>query len=116
MTANGKVDRAALAGLPLAAPHTSGTPARELTPLQQAVAAAWARALDREVTDPDADFLALGGHSLLALGIVDDLREDLGVELSLAAFFAAPTVAGQAELVERELAAAFGPDETEAGR
>ncbi|MBC2878718.1 non-ribosomal peptide synthetase [Streptomyces sp. TYQ1024] len=118
VTANGKVDRAALAGLPLTAPDTADVPSRELTPLQQAVAAAWARALDREVTDPDADFLALGGHSLLALGIVDDLREDLGVELSLAAFFAAPTVAGQAELVERELAAAFGQDEdeTEAGR
>ncbi|MEU5127309.1 amino acid adenylation domain-containing protein [Streptomyces mobaraensis] len=118
VTANGKVDRAALAGLPLAAPDAADAPARELTPLQQAVAAAWARALDREVTDPDADFLALGGHSLLALGVVDDLREDLGVELSLAAFFAAPTVAGQAELVERELAAAFGPDEdeTEGGR
>ncbi|MFI0740300.1 amino acid adenylation domain-containing protein [Streptomyces sp. NPDC021100] len=118
VTANGKVDRAALAGLPLTAPDPADAPVRALTPLQQAVAAAWARALDREVTGPDADFLALGGHSLLALGIVDDLREDLGVELSLAAFFAAPTVAGQAELVERELAAAFGQDEdeTEAGR
>ncbi|MBZ4321245.1 non-ribosomal peptide synthetase [Streptomyces sp. SCA2-4] len=118
VTANGKVDRAALAGLPLSGPDAADASARELTPLQQAVAAAWARALDREVTDPDADFLALGGHSLLALGVVDDLREDLGVELSLAAFFASPTVAGQAELVERELAAAFGPDEdeTEAGR
>ncbi|GAA0395811.1 amino acid adenylation domain-containing protein [Streptomyces luteireticuli] len=110
MTANGKVDRGALAALPVDGPVPS--PARELTPIEQAVAAAWARALEREVTAPDADFLALGGHSLLALGIVDDLREDLGVELSLAAFFAAPTLAEQALLVERELSGSFGADPT----
>ncbi|WP_374193077.1 non-ribosomal peptide synthetase, partial [Streptomyces sp. AV19] len=123
ITANGKVDRDALA----AAPGEDHEPVaeRELTPIEQAVAAAWARALEREVTAPEADFLALGGHSLLALGIVDDLREDLGVELSLAAFFAAPTLAEQALLVERELSGsfdadasfgAFGTDGTEDGR
>ncbi|MCX4586410.1 phosphopantetheine-binding protein [Streptomyces sp. NBC_01481] len=54
---------------------------------------------------PDADFLAYGGHSMLALVVTDDLREELGVELSLPDFFAAPTVAGQAALVERALLA-----------
>ncbi|WP_433544122.1 non-ribosomal peptide synthetase (plasmid) [Streptomyces sp. CA-294286] len=81
-----------------------GAPA--LTPLQQAVAEVWARSLGCEVTSPDDDFLALGGHSLLALVVTDDLREDLGVELSLADFFASPTVAGHAALVERALLAA----------
>ncbi|WP_241833327.1 amino acid adenylation domain-containing protein [Streptomyces caatingaensis] len=104
VTANGKVDRAALAAAPAGGQQTpQPLGARELTPVEQAVAAAWSRALEREVVSPDADFLALGGHSLLALGIVDDLREDLGVELSLAAFFAAPTLAEQALLVERGL-------------
>lgn len=109
MTANGKVDRGALASPP--PEEHAPSAARELTPVEEAVAAAWARALEREVTMPDADFLALGGHSLLALGIVDDLREDLGVELSLAAFFAAPTLAEQALLVERELSGSFGTEE-----
>ncbi|WP_367135532.1 MULTISPECIES: amino acid adenylation domain-containing protein [Streptomyces] len=112
LTGNGKVDRRALAARPVPGPpRSAGAPGpvrRELTPLQRAVADAWGRALECEVGDPDADFLALGGHSLLALGVVDDLREDLGVELTLAAFFAAPTVAGQAALVEEALAETYG--------
>ncbi|MFE5868842.1 amino acid adenylation domain-containing protein [Streptomyces roseifaciens] len=120
LTSNGKVDRRALAGRPLpglppAAGEQGPAPVRqELTPVQQAVADAWGRALECEVGTPDADFLALGGHSLLALGVVDDLREDLGVELTLAAFFSAPTVAGQAALIEEALVEMYGTEpETE---
>ncbi|MFG3114546.1 amino acid adenylation domain-containing protein [Streptomyces sp. NPDC048197] len=86
----------------------SAAPDGPLTPLEQAVADVWSRSLGCEVTRPDADFLALGGHSLLALAVTDDLREELGVELSLADFFGSPTVAGQAALVERALLAAHG--------
>ncbi|HET6859630.1 MAG TPA: non-ribosomal peptide synthetase [Streptomyces sp.] len=103
LTTAGKVDLRALAALDPAAPRGAAEP---LTPLQQAVAEVWGRSLECEVTRPDDDFLALGGHSLLALVVTDDLREDLGVELSLADFFATPTVAGQAALVERALLAA----------
>ncbi|MEN8651523.1 non-ribosomal peptide synthetase [Streptomyces sp. 21So2-11] len=103
LTTSGKVDLRALAALAPAAPRGE---AESLTPLQQAVAEVWSRSLECEVTRPDDDFLALGGHSLLALVVTDDLREDLGVELSLADFFTTPTVAGQAALVERALLAA----------
>ncbi|QGV82295.1 non-ribosomal peptide synthetase [Streptomyces ficellus] len=107
LTSSGKVDRRGLADL--AAGNGAGSPVAvpqtPLTPLQQAVAEVWSRALGREVTRPDADFLSLGGHSLLALVVTDDLREELGVELALADFFAEPTVAGQAALVERALLA-----------
>ncbi|OEJ63524.1 non-ribosomal peptide synthetase module [Streptomyces agglomeratus] len=101
LTPSGKVDRRALAALGTG--DGDATPAAPLTPLQQAVADIWSRALGREVTQPDADFLALGGHSLLALVVTDDLREELGVDVALAGFFAAPTVAGQAALVEQAL-------------
>ncbi|MFG3280836.1 amino acid adenylation domain-containing protein [Streptomyces sp. NPDC048111] len=101
LTTSGKVDRRALADL-ATVDGTLGA-ALPLTPLQAAVAEVWSRSLGCEVTRPDADFLALGGHSLLALVVAEDLREDLGVELSLADFFAAPTVAGHAALVERAL-------------
>ncbi|MEU5544116.1 non-ribosomal peptide synthetase [Streptomyces sioyaensis] len=104
LTPSGKVDRRALTDL-----VTDGgteAPAGPLSPLEQAVAEIWSRSLGREVARADADFLALGGHSLLALAVTDDLREDLGVELTLADFFAAPTVAGHAALVERALLAA----------
>lgn len=91
---------------PSASADDSRPDAPALTPLQQVVAEVWARSLMCEVASPDDDFLALGGHSLLALVVTDDLREDLGVELSLADFFASPTVAGHAALVERALLAA----------
>ncbi|MEU9992369.1 non-ribosomal peptide synthetase [Streptomyces sp. NPDC048045] len=107
LTPSGKVDRRALTERARAAENSStDTPTTVMTPLEQAVAEVWSRALGNEVTHADADFLALGGHSLLALAVTDDLREELGIELALADFFAAPTVAAQAALVERALMAA----------
>ncbi|MFD4656013.1 non-ribosomal peptide synthetase [Kitasatospora sp. NPDC058444] len=114
LTGSGKVDRRALAAddPAEARPSTGGqaetppTADAGLGPIEQVVAEAWSRALERPITDPSADFLAEGGHSLLAMWVVDDLREDLGVELSLADFLDHPTVAAQAELLERALRAA----------
>ncbi|WP_030659759.1 non-ribosomal peptide synthetase [Streptomyces rimosus] len=110
MTGVGKVDRRALAARPVdgdapGGPEAGGSPASSgpLSPLQQVVADLWSQALGLPVDDPGADFIALGGHSLLALCVVEDLREDLGVEMSLADFFAAPTVAAQAAHVEQAL-------------
>ncbi|OKI02642.1 non-ribosomal peptide synthetase module [Streptomyces sp. CB02923] len=121
MTGAGKVDRRELAARPVDGigtgpvedpatapadgPEADGpsAPAALLSPLQQVVADLWSQALGHSVDDPAADFIALGGHSLLALCVVEDLREDLGVEISLADFFAAPTVAAQAAHVERAL-------------
>ncbi|MEV7773881.1 non-ribosomal peptide synthetase [Kitasatospora sp. NPDC086791] len=108
LTGSGKVDRRALADDDPVGWRPSGGGA--LGPIEQVVAEAWSRALERPITDPAADFLAEGGHSLLAMWVVDDLREDLGVELSLADFLDHPTVAGQAELLERALRAADGPE------
>ncbi|MFK8907817.1 non-ribosomal peptide synthetase [Streptomyces sp. YS-3] len=106
LTPSGKVDRRALAHRPQTAQERTEAPAPAMTPLEQAVAEVWSRSLGSEVTHGEADFLALGGHSLLALAVTDDLREELGVELALADFFAAPTVAAQAALIERALLSA----------
>ncbi|MCK8678780.1 non-ribosomal peptide synthetase [Streptomyces lichenis] len=118
LTASGKVDRRLLAAAP-APDAADGAATAPLTPLQEAVAQVWARALGCEVTRADADFLALGGHSLLALVVTDDLREELGVEIALADFFTAPTVAAHAALVEHALLAAHAdlrPDDRPDGR
>ncbi|MFD9721680.1 amino acid adenylation domain-containing protein [Streptomyces sp. NPDC059076] len=116
LTGSGKVDRRAL--VEVLAPSTTtanaaangpvadpGSDAAEdgLSPIEQAVADLWSRALDTPVTRRDADFLALGGHSLLALGILEDLRGELGVALTLVEFFAAATLADHAELIEQAL-------------
>ncbi|MEE1824228.1 non-ribosomal peptide synthetase [Streptomyces sp. BE20] len=108
LTGSGKVDRRALASDDRPAPGAAAGPGAGavLTPIQQVVAAAWSRALEHEVTAPEADFFAEGGHSLLAMWVVDDLREDLGVDLPLGDFLDHPTVAGQAALIERALLAA----------
>ncbi|MET9465697.1 non-ribosomal peptide synthetase [Streptomyces sp. NPDC006544] len=107
LTPAGKVDRRALTGRAHAAGHRpADEPAARMTPLERAVAAVWSRALGIEVTCAEDEFLLVGGHSLLALAVTEDLREEIGVELSLADFFAAPTVAAQAALVERALLAA----------
>ncbi|MQS17842.1 non-ribosomal peptide synthetase [Streptomyces kaniharaensis] len=105
LTTSGKVDRRALAADDDGPATRPADPGAQLTPIQQAVADAWARALGHPVTSAAADFLAEGGHSLLAMWVVDDLREDLGVELSLADFLGHPTVAAQADLLERALRA-----------
>ncbi|MFF3013841.1 amino acid adenylation domain-containing protein [Streptomyces sp. NPDC057939] len=107
LTPAGKVDRRSLAGRARAAAHAADDgPDAPMTPLEQAVAEVWGQALGIEVTRAGDEFLHLGGHSLLALVVTEDLREQLGVELSLAEFFAAPTVAAQAALVEEALLAA----------
>ncbi|MFB7677961.1 amino acid adenylation domain-containing protein [Kitasatospora purpeofusca] len=113
LTGSGKVDRRALAAEeePVEPAGPVSEPAA-LGPIEQVVAAAWSRALETEVTTPDAEFFALGGHSLLAMWVVDDLREDLGVELPLGDFLNRPTVAGQAALIERALLAAESADST----
>ncbi|MFB7474513.1 amino acid adenylation domain-containing protein [Kitasatospora sp. NPDC056184] len=121
LTTSGKVDRRALAadgtdrgdGGPGEGRSGLRPAPAALTPIQQVVAAAWSRALGHEVTAPDADFFAEGGHSLLAMWVVDDLREDLGVDLPLGDFLDHPTVAGQAELVERALLAADAAEAVE---
>ncbi|PRH78968.1 non-ribosomal peptide synthetase module [Streptomyces solincola] len=103
LTASGKVDRRLLAAAPAARSADGAPPPAPLDPVQRAVAEVWERALGREVSRADADFLALGGHSLLALVVADDLREELGVELALADLLAAPTVAAHAALVQHAL-------------
>ena len=51
-----------------------------------------------------ADFFELGGHSLLAGRVLARVRERFHVEVSLRAFFGAPTVAGLATAIVQKLA------------
>ena len=76
---------------------------------ERAIADTWATLLGIAKVGAHDDFFDLGGHSLLATQIVSRLRESHGVEVSLRAFFEAPTVAGLAGTIERLRAAREEP-------
>ncbi|HSF39873.1 MAG TPA: amino acid adenylation domain-containing protein, partial [Thermoanaerobaculia bacterium] len=91
-TPNGKIDRKALALMEPAVPAEESFVAPR-TPAEELLAGIFAKALGIERVGVHDDFFALGGHSLLATRVVARMREALGVEIPLAAFFASPTVA-----------------------
>jgi amino acid adenylation domain-containing protein len=98
LTPNGKVDRRALARL---APGPSAGGGEEpaavpRTPVEELLAGIWAEVLGVERVGSGDDFFDLGGHSLMALRVQARVRDRLGAELPLAAFFQFPTLAAQA--------------------
>ncbi|HEU5179226.1 MAG TPA: amino acid adenylation domain-containing protein, partial [Candidatus Polarisedimenticolia bacterium] len=94
VNANGKVDRRGLPAPSAAIPKVR--PARPLTPVEEAVADLWRRALRVEGIGPDDDFFELGGHSLHAVRLLAALRRAFRVELPMTAFYETATVAGVA--------------------
>ncbi|SUA76424.1 Tyrocidine synthase III [Nocardia otitidiscaviarum] len=92
LTPVGKLDRAALPE-PVLAQREYRAPG---TPLEEAVAAAFAEVLGVERVGADDDFFALGGNSLLATRVVIDLHERTGARIAVAAFFGDATVSGLA--------------------
>ncbi|MCD7438237.1 amino acid adenylation domain-containing protein [Streptomyces lincolnensis] len=92
LTANGKVDRAALteraAGLGVSADATR----RPDGPVEELVAAAWRELLGAEQVGRDDEFFALGGDSLLATRLVARLREAGVRGARIAALFTHPVL------------------------
>ncbi|MFB6394136.1 amino acid adenylation domain-containing protein [Polymorphospora lycopeni] len=99
LTANGKVDRAALqARVAQADDATQGSP--PVGEVESAVAALWQELLGAAVTSREANFFALGGDSVTALRLIAMLRQRFGVEVPIRRFLTAATVADLAAEME----------------
>ncbi|HEY0451967.1 amino acid adenylation domain-containing protein [Actinophytocola sp.] len=98
LTANGKVDRTALARV-----RPASTPAgrRAGTWLERQIAATLARELGVAEVGLDDNFFTLGGHSLAAARAATHLRAVLAVELPVAVIFQRPTAGELAEFARR---------------
>ncbi|MCO8273920.1 amino acid adenylation domain-containing protein [Actinoplanes sp. TRM 88003] len=94
LTANGKVDRAALPQ-PAAATDTYVAPA---TPEQQRIAELWRAVLDVDRVGVEDSFFDLGGDSIRAVALVGRMRAQ-GDDVAVRDVFATRTVAALADLV-----------------
>ncbi len=100
LTASGKVDVRALPPIDQDALIHAGGEEAELSPLQRRVAEeVFLPLLERSSVGPHDDFFSSGGSSLQAIRVIPKVRAAFGVEIPVADFFAAPTVAGVAAAV-----------------
>ncbi len=106
---SGKADRKLLATLDLT-PQTSDAEGPHGL-LEQQLCSIIAGVLGRERFGVDEDFFASGGHSLAALEVIAAVEEQLGLNVSIGALFAHPTVQALAASIagERGEGAEFAP-------
>jgi amino acid adenylation domain-containing protein len=97
LTANGKVDRAALPEPAVRRPVRGRLPSG---PVEELLAGLWEELLGVERVGAEDSFFDLGGHSLLATRLVSRIRDAFAVELPLAELFQEPTVAAAAARIE----------------
>ncbi|GHC47315.1 hypothetical protein GCM10010507_23580 [Streptomyces cinnamoneus] len=96
LNAAGKHDRHALPEPDWAAAEEGAEP---LTAAEHAVHALWCEELGVGSVPVDRSFFSVGGHSLSAVRLLDRLRDELGLDCTLPAFFRQPTVRALARRV-----------------
>jgi acyl-CoA synthetase (AMP-forming)/AMP-acid ligase II/thioesterase domain-containing protein/acyl carrier protein len=102
VSAAGKVARRGLAGVLGLTWQAAAGAGRTLpaNPTEAALARIAAVLLDVEAVDLDADFDAIGLSSFLALGLVVEIEEQLGQQVSPAGFVASHSIAALARLLD----------------
>jgi amino acid adenylation domain-containing protein len=114
VTANGKLDRRALAGLDPGRPRRERRLALPQTEAERRIAAVWQEALGIDEVGVDDNFFALGGHSLLLARVLADLRRQPGGEgLQLVDLFRFGTVAALARHLRQQAGGAPPAAETD---
>ena len=103
LTANGKVDRAALPAPDATNTLRDDAVVAPTTPVEERLVAIVAATLglDAAQVGVDDNFFLLGGHSLSGTQVITRIADTFGVELSLHALFATPTIAELSLEVER---------------
>ncbi|CCG40380.1 type I polyketide synthase [Magnetospirillum molischianum] len=104
LTANGKIDRAALPSPETARLESGNAYRAPRDAVETAIAEVWAEVLDVPRVGIEDNYFALGGDSIKALQIVSRLHR-VGIKLGLGAIFAAKTVAALAPLAAHPAAA-----------
>lgn len=95
LNANGKIDRAAL---PLPSIDTLGTSPATVT--ECLVASIWQDILSLSDVPTDKTFFELGGNSLLMTKVINRIRAEEDIQLSLADLFSAQTVGALALVID----------------
>ncbi|MGA5357903.1 amino acid adenylation domain-containing protein [Streptomyces purpurascens] len=92
VNASGKLDRSAL---PEPGDGSDDTPAAvPATVLEKTLHALWCEELDADQVPVTTSFFELGGHSLSAIRLLNRMRDEAGVDLTMADFFLDPTIRG----------------------
>lgn len=99
-TANGKIDRGALAALSPAPRRERATEAEGTrTETESAIAEIWRSVLDVDFVGMDENFFDLGGNSLLIERVRSGLVERFDVDLAVVSMFEYPTVRAIARMI-----------------
>ncbi|WP_371128558.1 amino acid adenylation domain-containing protein, partial [Pseudomonas sp. NFACC13-1] len=110
LTANGKLDRRALPA-PDSAAYSSRDHESPRGDMEMRIADIWRQLLGVEQIGRHDDFFELGGHSLLAVRLMSQVRQQLGVELTLAELFANSGLMGLSAWASQASASTLPPIE-----
>ncbi|MFL5663118.1 MAG: non-ribosomal peptide synthetase, partial [Ktedonobacteraceae bacterium] len=101
MTPNGKIDRRSLPTPQHTRPELQKAFVAPRTSIEEVLAGIWSQILRIEQIGVHDDFIALGGDSLMAMQVISRLRRTLQIELTLARFFEARTLAELSKIIEQ---------------
>jgi amino acid adenylation domain-containing protein len=100
LTANGKIDRQALAAMSVDSPARGADYVAPRTATEQTLASIWSELLKVDEVGIHDDVFDLGAHSLLAMKALTQIREAFRVNLVLRNLFEQPSVAQLAPVID----------------
>jgi amino acid adenylation domain-containing protein len=100
LTPNGKIDRNALANIPISGEENPKTYLAPRNATEEVLVKIIAEILQLDRVGVGDNFFDLGGHSLLATRVISKIRMDLKVDLPIRSLFETPTIADLARAIE----------------